>query len=315
MLQSDLTKLGHLMLGMRSAYEKGENVMEFARRNTGAIENSQIATMIAYDLQAGSYILGALENPQGRIQWCSQLAEILNPLVNEDSTLLEIGCGEATTLAGVLKFLDKTPRQTLGFDISWSRCFHGLGWLRDNNVPADLFVADLFEIPLESSSVDVVYTSHSLEPNGGKERDALKELLRIARHAVVLIEPIYELADSNARSRMENHGYVRNLKNIVEELSATVVEYHLLDYSVNLLNPSGVVLIKKSESHLGKTNVLQWRCPLTHSSLISHPMGYYSPSAGTVYPVLGGIPLLQSSHAVVASSFGLIADKSHLENK
>jgi ubiquinone/menaquinone biosynthesis C-methylase UbiE len=37
------------------------------------------------------------------------------------------------------------------------------------NQQADLVVADLFHIPFADNSVDVVYTSHSLEPNGGRE--------------------------------------------------------------------------------------------------------------------------------------------------
>lgn len=67
-------------------------------------------------------------------------------------------------------------------------------------------MADLFDIPLKDASVDVVYTSHSHEPNGGLEEDAIRELMRIARRAVILVEPIYELANSEAQSRMRTHG-------------------------------------------------------------------------------------------------------------
>jgi uncharacterized protein YbaR (Trm112 family) len=83
---------------------------------------------------------------------------------------------------------------------------------------ADLFVADLFHIPIADAGVDVVYTSHSLEPNGGHERRALRELLRIANHAVILVEPIYELATQAAQARMVRHGYVRNLREVTENL-------------------------------------------------------------------------------------------------
>ncbi len=309
--RADVTELGLLIPGMRATYTAGGNVMEYARQTAGVLGNSSIATLIAYDLQAGSYIVGARANPEDRVRWCCQLADILNPYITKESSVLEVGCGEATTLAGVLKRLNSSPIHALGFDISWSRCAHGLTWLAENTVSADLFVADIFEIPLEDSSVDVVYTSHSLEPNGGREEAAIKELMRIARRAVVLIEPVYELADSDAQARMRKHGYVRDLKKTAEELGAKVTDYRLLDYCGNPLNPSGLVLIDKGINNASKDRDIHWRCPLTHTTLIAHDMGFYSPATGTVYPVLGGVPLLRSSHAIVASAFErVISQKS-----
>lgn len=45
-----------------------------------------------------------------------------------------------------------------------------------------------------------------------REEEAIRELMRVARRAVVLVEPIYELANSEAQARMHTHGYVRGLK-------------------------------------------------------------------------------------------------------
>jgi ubiquinone/menaquinone biosynthesis C-methylase UbiE len=307
-------ELGDLILGMRAAYARGENAMEYARRTLGMRSNMAIASMIAYDLQAGSYIQGALEDPEGKAQWCRQLADILNPYVTEGGTLLEVGCGEATTLAGVMQGLGQAPH-ALGFDISWSRCAHGLTWLAQKTIKADLFVADLFNIPLEDSSVDVVYTSHSLEPNGGREKAAIRELMRVARRAVVLIEPIFELANPEARARMESHGYVRALKQSAEDLGAKVSDYRLLDYCVNPLNPSGVVLIEKDDvTGLSHDLDIQWKCPVTSAPLVRQNTAFYAPTTGIVFPILSRIPLLQPAYAVVASSFGALgADKLSLD--
>lgn len=299
-LQSDVAELRHLILGMRAAYARGENAMEYARQAAGAIGNSVVATLIAYDLQAGSYVADARENPERNSRWCAQLAEILDPLLSRQSSLLEVGCGEATTLAGVLQRLANTPSHALGLDISWSRCTEGQGWLAKKKVRARLFVADLFNIPLEDESVDVVYTSHSIEPNGGREEDAIRELMRVARRAVVLIEPIYELANADAQSRMRSHGYVRGLKETAERLGAKVNDYCLLDHISNPLNPSGLVLIEKSG--ISKAGVAPaWRCPLTHTAMSDQGDVFVGQTSGLVYPVLRGIPLLRAEHGVVAS--------------
>lgn len=299
-LRSDSDDLRHLVLGMRDAYAQGSNVMEYARQAAGAVGNSVIATLIAYDLQAGSYVAGVRANPEENLRWCAQLAEILDPLLIQQGSILEVGCGEATTLAGVLQRLSNTPSHALGFDISWSRCAEGLAWLAEKKVAARLFVADLFDIPLADESVDVVYTSHSLEPNGGREDDAIRELMRVARRAVVLIEPIYELAKPDAQSRMRHHGYVRGLKETAQRLGARVNGYCLLDHISNPLNPSGLVLIEKRGNNKSGGGTPAWRCPLTHAPL-SDLGDVFVGQLGLVYPILRGVPLLRAAHGVVAS--------------
>ena len=62
-LRSDLDELRHMILGMRAAYAKGNNVMEYARQMTNSVGNLVVATLIAYDLQAGSYIAEVHANP------------------------------------------------------------------------------------------------------------------------------------------------------------------------------------------------------------------------------------------------------------
>jgi len=116
------------------------------------------------------------------------------------------------------------------------------------NQQAASVVADLFHIPAEDDSVDAIYTSHSIEPNWGREEEALKELLRVARRAVVLVEPIYELATPDAQARMAHHGYVRGLQATAETLDCIIDEYRLLGPlgRVNPLNPSGVIVMKKA---------------------------------------------------------------------
>lgn len=295
-------ELRELLAGMRAAFARGENAMEYARRALGRNHNLAAATLIAYDLQAGAYVRHALSDPEGKCRWCAQLAGLVAAHLPAGGSVMEVGSGEATTLAGLLEALPQRPGAALGFDISWSRCAHGRGWLQHKAQDAELFVADLFHIPLADDSIDVVYTSHSLEPNGGNEQAALHELLRVARRAVVLIEPIYELAGPEARERMAHHGYVRNLKATAEGLGCAVTDYRLLDFYVNPLNPSGVVCIEKSRAEGVATPV--WRCPLTHSPLLRSVAAFSSPDTGLVYPVLEGIPLLCRDNAVLASAYG-----------
>ena len=199
--------------------------------------------------------------------------------------------------------LDLSGGLAMGLDISWSRCHVGRQWLAAHNKSANLFVADLFHIPLADQSIDVVYTSHSLEPNGGKEEAALREAIRISRRAVVLVEPIYELASEQAQARMRHHGYIRGLKEAAIALGATISDYRLLNLTANPLNPSGVLTldIQAKMEDPGQPKSI-WRCPLTHAPMNALSDVFYAPTTGMAYPILREIPLLRSEHAVVASA-------------
>lgn len=302
-------QLGKLIIGMRKAYSNGENVMAYARdvlsKTTGA-ENQLIATLIAYDLQAGSYVALSRDNLQERQAWCTQIANLIAPVLPLQGTLLEVGVGEATTLAGVLNALKDKVSNAFGFDISWSRITVAKQWLQEQSQEANLFVGDLMHIPLATNSIDVVYSSHSLEPNGGYEQEAIKECLRVARYAVVLIEPIYELASAEAKARMRHHGYVRGLKETAERLGAEIIKYQLLEHTSNSLNPSGVIILKK-ENKLKDSSTPKsvWQCPMTSVSLEEMDDVYFASKVGIAYPILRGVPLLSSEYGIIASRLGV----------
>lgn len=300
-MKNDTDRLRMLIKGMRSAYVRGDNAMDFARSQQENDENDILATLIAYDLQSGSYIAGVRNNPINHEKWSKQLADIISPLIEKKSSILEVGCGEATTLDGLLTHLRNQPLITLGFDISWSRIYYGNKYLAEMNHSARLFVGDLFSIPLMSNSMDIVYSSHSLEPNGGRETEAIAELLRVSRKWVVLVEPIYELASSEARKRMDSHCYVKGLHRAAELCGAKIVKYCLLEHTSNPLNPSGLLLLEKLNVKVDKQQDI-WSCPITGSPLIEDGDVYISVDTGLVYPVLRGIPMLRAEHAIVASA-------------
>ncbi|MGH8865928.1 MAG: class I SAM-dependent methyltransferase, partial [Burkholderiales bacterium] len=201
-------------------YARGENMLENLRRLQGgavpAQTNSAEDIMISYDFQAGCHVQSYERDPAFLDRYAAELRAVLGQL-GPIGTLLEAGCGEATTLTVLAKQLPIRP--TLGgFDIAWSRVKLGQNFALGHGLAPTLFCADLFRIPLADRSVDLVYTSHSIEPNGGRERQAVMELARVARRWLVLLEPAYDLAGDDARQRMESHGYVRNLAETIHSL-------------------------------------------------------------------------------------------------
>jgi hypothetical protein len=286
---------------IKELFDSGANVMEYFRNQNNSRNNSIEAIKISYDLQAGSYIEVFKSNREFNNLYTGALAKLITGL-GQQSSILEAGVGEATTLANVVEKMASKPAYSCGFDISWSRIHCAQAFAQSKGVNAEwLFTGDLFRIPLRDNSIDVVYTSHSIEPNGGREKEALQELYRVASRYLVLLEPAYELASEEAKKRMEHHGYVRGLKATAESLGFKVKEYRLFDHIINPLNPTGLLVIEKNPGADAVSP--QFACPITGGLLEKAGDCYYASESLMAYPIIGGIPCLLPENGILASGY------------
>jgi ubiquinone/menaquinone biosynthesis C-methylase UbiE/uncharacterized protein YbaR (Trm112 family) len=287
---------------IKELYSSGTNIIDYVKNLQQEKSNSSEAIMISYDLQAGSYIKLAKEEKSEYLNnYTNAISEIINKLGTFHS-IVEIGVGEATVLANLIPKIKNKPDNILGFDISWSRVRFARHYLSENKINnATIFVGDLFNIPLQDNSIDIVYTSHSLEPNGGREKEALAELYRISNKYVILLEPCFEMATEEAQARMTRLGYVKNLYNHAKELGYKVTEHRLFDYSSNPLNPTGLTIIEKEPIQLSPANPLA--CPITKAPLKEIKGSMYCEESLLAYPIIDKIPCLLSNNAVIASHF------------
>lgn len=284
-------------------YKANGNIIEFLRNEYNETSNNAESILISYDFQSGSYIQ-IIESDKTYINlYTDAIVKVLDGL-GEFQTILEVGVGEATTFTHLIKKLNRKNLKSFGFDISFSRILYGNQYLKQYSVEgATLLTGDLFATPFRDNSIDVVYTSHSLEPNGGREKEALKELYRIARKYVVLLEPAYELAHESARARMRKHGYVTKIRETALELGYNVSEHRLFDVCSNPENPTGLTIISKHCTEPQQEHVLV--CPITNTKLEDMEMFLFSREGMLVYPKIMGIPCLLPQNAIIAT---------HLEN-
>ena len=280
-------------------YLKGENILEYLNSIDKVDKNLVENIMISYEFQSGTYVKNYKRIKKYRENYARALAKIIDNIKNVKS-ILEAGVGEAVTLLPLLKKLKNKPLDILGFDISWSRLKFGKEFLKDFNEPyVKLFSANLFEIPLSDNSIDVVYTSHSVEPNGGKEKEALMELYRITNKYLILLEPAYEFANSEAKKRMKKYGYVTSLHSTAINLGYSVLDYRLFEHSVNPLNPTGVMIIEKKSNISSPPKLV---CPISHSELFNYNESLkYSKESFLAYPIIDAIPCLLKDNSVLAA--------------
>jgi SAM-dependent methyltransferase len=291
---------------LKAAYERGENISAILRQHSGEQRNSDDIIQVSYDLQAGSYVAvqkeGALRDALNRYSTviADELAK-LGPI----HSLLDAGVGEATTLLRVLQGMPKMPAVVHGVDISWSRLKIGGEWFYAEGGPADaqFIVATMSHLPYADDSLDVVYTSHAVEPNGGRESELLAELYRVTAKYLVLFEPGYELAPPEARKRMEQHGYCRDLPGHAKAMGMKVIKHELAAACVNPSNPTAVTVIAKKPGSEPSTPWLA--CPQYRTPIVTAEDLYYSADSMRAYPVLRGIPCLKPEHGIIASKLTL----------
>ena len=289
------------------AYSRGQNVTNFLRLENHLTFNTPEVIETAYDLQAGTYIEYTLQNLEVQTAYVNELSEVLNSYISSVETLLDVGSGELTTLSPLINKLRITPREIYAFDISWSRIYLGLEFAR--KVAKELFprirpfVADILELPIPDKSIDICTSSHALEPNGQNLKKILIELFRVTRDKLILFEPYYEANSLEGQRRMDSLGYIKNLKDVVDNLGGNVIETIPIKHITNHLNPTFCFVITPPPTDKRETDSIEnaFTLPATNYPLVRIDNFFYSSETGLCFPILKDIPILKSSNAILAT--------------
>jgi SAM-dependent methyltransferase len=150
----------------RALYAAGENVTQGLKQRYPDPAGWTDVIRVAYDLQSGTYVqqLGDPAVAEKKAAIAGRILSFLDGLAL--GSALEAGCGEATTLVGLMQ--GRPDLRWAGFDLSLSRLVWARGLLAERGCAATLFAADLAQIPLRDAAVDLVVTVHALEPNGDR---------------------------------------------------------------------------------------------------------------------------------------------------
>lgn len=297
---------------LKSLYAQKKNVMQFLRDSQQSELNTAQIILAAYDMQAGSYS-AAMHDPSVRAQNdlnTAKFARLFDELGGK--SVLHGGTGEAKTLVHVIEKMARRPR-AFGFDISFSRLLFAKRYAAEQR-QADLrfFVADLAAIPVLESAFDIVFTSHSMEPNGGQEKAILRELYRCCRNYLVLREPAYDLGGASTRAHIERHRYVTRIPDHLKELGFDVVEHSLFGNDENPNNQSALTVVRKKPGH--RTVEFDWSVgrppfasPISKAALRRTDEAYYSPEDCLIFPLIGAIPCLLAEQGVFSTKYGEFA--------
>lgn len=294
---------------LRELLEKNVNITEYLKRKQGVNFNTSKIIEIAYDLQSGSYIEFSENNKLYMETYAEWAAHIIDEYAGrENKTILDAGTGEITTFSYVLTALNNKNIEMIPycFDISWSRLYVGKYYIRKkfpkHYNSAHVFCSNLLSIPLHSGSIDIVTTFHALEPNGGKEEEILRELLRISKKYLILFEPSYENNSIEGKKRMERLGYIKGLPELINASEVKLIDVIPFDNPLNELNPTHAYIIQIMKKQNIENNFeVHYTIPGTDLSLEFQKDSYYSRDEGISYPIISGIPILKNELEILST--------------
>ena len=290
---------------VRRLYKDGVNVIDHLRKQLGTTFNTDELVETSYDMQAGSYVEYVEQHPEACKPYQEEVARLLDRFIAAGDSVVDVGTGEMTTLTPIAAVSYHKVAHAYALDISLSRLLVGRRYARRmlTHVLASRLqpvVASLFQMPFADNSIDLLWTSHALEPNGGREFEAIAELARVCCRHLVLCEPSYENNSAEGRQRMDRLGYIKGVPEAVARIPGIeLVDTLRIEATENRLNPTYAYVIRKTVD--GERRPPTLHCPVSRGPLEARAGYFYSRHSLLAYPVIEGVPVLRTQKGVSAS--------------
>lgn len=206
-------------------------------------------------------------------------------------SILEVGAGELTTLTEIAGRIG-LDRCYHGIDISFGRVYQGTKYFSARVPELDMTAvrADAMSLPYPNDSFDIVFSSHCLEHIPLHYQRAIDEMIRVARRAVVLFEPSYELNGPVQKLRMRAHGYVRGIEDYLRQLPDVAVRPTTLLRHGAAYNRTACHFIDlANDDRARRDGRPQFGCPRCRSILHSMASTYRCNPCSLAYPIIDGV--------------------------
>ncbi len=287
---------------LNKLFDKKINLTKFLNKKYKDISEEQIIETI-YDVQTGSYIKWAMKNLKIQRNYCEEIVEIIDSMKEKSFVnYLDAGVGELTTLCDITSKIKKKVSTIYVCDLSWSRLFTGLKFSKKyKNIKNKIkpFCSDMKCLPLPDSSIDLVTTHHSIEPNFMNVDLIVKELFRVAKKNLLFFEPCYEFNSAAGKKRMNIHKFVKDLEPYIKKNGGSLIKKIKIENPFNPLNATACYMIELKKKSQRKK--IKFTFPGENFSLIKKNNFYLSNHFGVSFPILKDIPILRKENAILSS--------------
>jgi ubiquinone/menaquinone biosynthesis C-methylase UbiE len=278
---------------LKKLFSKKININQYLRKKTDLSEKDIIK--LSYDVQSGSYVKSNNYN-------YIKSKKILSPIIKEiNSTnfksLMDFGCGELTNFYTLLNNIKTKNKFFIVYDLSFSRILVGKKFLnkkkkfQNKNIHLKCFCNNTIKIPLPDNSIDIVTTCHSLESNKTNANKILKELWRISKKKLILMEPNNRLIKNYSNKdileqKFKKHKYVLDLEKKIKKIT---LKYKIIDNKLNFdpTLPASIYILEKNSNKSNKFNFLN---PKDDKDILKNKTNfYYSKKTGEIFPIIDGV--------------------------
>ncbi len=181
-----------------------------------------------------------------RLQHLQYLYEQIDMLLEKKDVVrvLEIGCGNLINAHHVKeKYHDRVEFQ--GVDIAEQRIKIGLERFKDLCADDFRVVSITEKTDFEDNQFDIVFSMHCLEQISYETSNAIREMYRICRHRICMIEPVYENGNFVQRLYLITADHTKILLRTIRNLGLKIVRNEVCDLQTNLYNQSSIIIIEK----------------------------------------------------------------------
>ena len=161
------------------------------------------------------------------------------------TNVLEVGSGASINLFYVHQRFPGT--ECIGVEYTERGSREAKTYWHSKGVGLSGVLGDTGKLPFADNSVDVVFSSHTLEQMEEHRRyeGAIAEMHRVAKIKIVLLEPGYELGNVPQKLYMKLRGFSKHILSATTKGGYRVRSYRLLETVSNALNPTMMVVIDK----------------------------------------------------------------------
>lgn len=270
-----------------------KNIQQFFKNKYDRVDTIKVA----YDTQSGDYIkyFEKLSNKTIKKIYFP-IIETIQDNFKTSKTILDFGCGELTTSYYIFNNLKKKIFKYYANDNSLNRLIVGRNYLKrkfdkNNYKKFELFCNSQYKLPFKDNSIDLVLTIHSLEPNNKIKKKIIKELFRVSRHGMILMEPHYEISSIKQKKRMNKYGYIKGIGKTFKDLG---LNHKIIKkkYHINKDNISSLFIVFKKKN--AKKNKVSYVDPLDLSKLINYGEYLYSKNNFRIFPIIDKIKIFNN---------------------